>query len=214
MDVPEIEATLVLSHSQYPPIKPVYFSTVTIEAPTEVHNHWIKFSQCFLGSRKMLMEYEGMTWRTAFISVSFPTLDKSLAFQLEIWLKILSTEIWKQLDLFFPVTTGRPRYFSKEPFALTLATRVILCFTFECVFLLKNSDVFSLLSNWPEASSYWAKIKIKLLLSMELVLQNNRLWFVKNSWLLLIGPFPMEHSRCCLHFLLDEGGKKGLQHRK
>lgn len=49
--------------------------------------------------------------------------------------------------------------------------RVIFCLTSEGVLLLKNRDVFSLFSSWPEVFSYWVSIEIVLLHSMELALQ-------------------------------------------
>lgn len=119
------------------------------------------------------------------------TFDKNLFFQLDIWAQVLSTKFGQHLDLFLPMIMCNPKYFSMELEDLILAIRVRFCWTSIGVFLLKNKEVFSLLSCWPEASSYWVNSEIKLFHSMELIFQNERLWFTKNKWSILIEPKPM-----------------------
>lgn len=56
MDVPEIKAFLVFSHSQFPPFKPIDFEVVTIKTSQKFLINKLSLAVVLLGRINMLVE--------------------------------------------------------------------------------------------------------------------------------------------------------------
>lgn len=116
-----------------------------IMAPSSLHNE--------SGSLKQLMEYVGMAWATAFISVSLPALDSNFPFQPTILFPTWSLILLKAFFFPLPTNEGSLRYCSCCPMIYAPNRSLMESWISVDMFLLKNREVLSLFIFCPDAIS-------------------------------------------------------------
>lgn len=135
-----------------PPILPdMNTSSVTYTPPRALHNNLISSLHNVFGSLNTLIMYVGVACAMALMRISLPALDRSLPFHPVIF---LPTWFLMRLNAFLlplPTIGGSPRYFSWCWMISTPNFCLTWNWTSLFVFLLKNREVFSLLSFCPES---------------------------------------------------------------
>ena len=135
-----------------------------------------------LGILKQLLVYIGIACATTFIKISLPAFDSNFSFQPASFLDNFSLISLKVFFLFLPTNDGNLRYFSCCLITYALNLDLISSWTSLVVLLLKNREVFVLLSYCPEACSYTCKIFCRVSHSVVVSLQKIILSFAKNKW--------------------------------
>lgn len=134
------------------------------------------------GILKMLMEHVGIACTTVLIRTSLPAFEIKFSFHPITFLVIFSYKPLKVFTLDFPLAFSNPRYFSQSSTILAPIKALMLCFTSDVVFQLKNDDVFCLFIALLKAASYCSKMSNNLWHSSIVAWQKMRLSSTNKRW--------------------------------